>query len=85
MNHMDFLPYMEYQQHHDELLKEAEKSRMLKEAFTADRPRQQTKTKILAFLSNELSSIGFSLEMRYGGQNETGPRLNRQSNTSGSA
>ena len=63
----------------EELLREAEKNRLLSEAFRSKSPNTSGTAKFLAFLGNQLASAGLSLEKRYGGQPEPRTTMNPQS------
>ena len=71
------------EQRHKELLKEAEKYRMLKAAFKDTPAKTNIGTKLLAFVGVQLASLGHSLESRYGSQTEPRTSLNPQTNPGG--
>ncbi len=80
MSPMGILPYMNYQQRHEELIKQAENYRLLEEATKMKMLQKSSFSKILSLLGKELSSLGFSLEVRYGGQPEPGISIDPQGN-----
>ena len=80
MSPLGFLPYMNYQQRYDELLNQAMESRLLDQAMKAKRPQKRGISAVMALLGRELSSLGFSMELHYGGPNEPATMPNRQSN-----
>ncbi len=73
MRPMGMIPLMNYQQRNEELIKQADNHRLLEQAFETEQPSKSNASKILALLGRELSALGFSLEIRYGGQQETRP------------
>ncbi len=85
MSPMGLIPYMNYQQHQEELLKLAADAHMLEQALNVERPRKNTTSKILDFLGKELSSLGFSVELGFGGQPESQPMMKQRSSPDGCA
>ncbi len=83
MSPMGMIPFINYQQRTEELIKQADTYRLLEQAFETKQPSKSNASKILALLGRELSALGFSLEIRYGGQPETRPALSQQSNPGG--
>jgi len=74
---------MEIHRRHDELLKEAEQARLVKEAFGNATPKTRATSKILALIGKELADLGGRLEERYRIQPETRPVLKQQSDPDG--
>jgi hypothetical protein len=81
MNPIGYLPYLVYQDRRNELLNEAAQIRLLNEAMQIDKAKINLISKFLAFFGRELSSVGFSLEVRYGSLNEMNNSLYQQSST----
>ncbi len=79
------LMYEVYKRQHEELIKQAEQFRLVNEALHSSNPQATNKSKFLAMIGKELSSIGFSLEMRYGAQPEPYTSLSQQGNRDGCA
>jgi hypothetical protein len=82
MNKFDHIA-MVSDQRHQELLKEAEKYRMLKAAFKDQPAKLNNVTRLLAFVGGKLASIGYSMETRYGAQAESQTYLAPQTNPGG--
>lgn len=83
MGQMSLVPYTDYTQHHEELLKQAADYRLLEQAYKNNRSHKSGISRFLGFLGKEFASLGFSLELRYGGQPESPSVLNQQGNTGG--
>ena len=83
MSPTGLLQFLDYQQRHEELLKQAAEYRLIAQALKAQRPQKRGTSAILAMLGRELSSLGFSMEVRYGVQNESSTMLNQSSNPGG--
>ncbi len=82
MNSFEYLPVV-IQQRHEELLKLAEQTRQLNNAYSS-RPRKLTAAaRVLLLLGHELSAIGYSLQLQFGEQTETNMALRRESNVGG--
>jgi hypothetical protein len=82
MNPLDYISMIAIQQR-EELLREAEKSRMLIEAFKDNAPKTNRIANFLAYFGNKLQSMGYSLEKRYRDQREPQTTLNPQTNPGG--
>jgi len=76
---------MEIHRRHDELLKEVEQARLVKEAFGNASPKTRGTSKILALIGRELAGLGDRLEERYRVQPETRPIMQQQSKPDGCA
>lgn len=74
------LMYEVYKRQHAELIKQAEQFRLANEASHSSNPEATGRSKFLAMIGKELSSLGFSLEVRFGAQLEPYTSLNQQSN-----
>lgn len=79
MNPFGYLPILA-QLHQQELRKEAEQYRMLNEAFRDNKNTKPSISRFIAWLGKELDCLGFSREVRYGGQPETITMFTQQSN-----
>ena len=79
------LMYEVYKQQHKEMIMQAEQSRLVKEASRSSNPEAPSKSRFLALIGKELSSLGFSLEVRFGAQPEPYTSLNQQRNPGGCA
>jgi len=79
------LMYDVYKRQHEELIMQAEQSRLVKEALRGTNPESHGKSKLLAFFEKELESLGFSLELRFGEQPDPYKSLSQQSTPGGCA
>lgn len=84
MNTFGIELWMVAKQRQQERLQEAEHERLVKEALKAREPQDLYASAVLALLGRKLTSLGSSLEARYGGQTQAEVRLNRQSESGGS-
>ncbi|MFZ0532592.1 MAG: hypothetical protein WAM09_05380 [Anaerolineales bacterium] len=83
MNQLGYIPMMDYEQQHEELIKEAAQSRLVYEALKSVTPKMHSTSRILALIGKELADLGTTLEKRYGIRAETEVAVNKQSNLSG--
>ena len=81
MNQISFDPYVniEFQRRHKELLREAERARLVSEAKKAGMGKSRNTSKILAMIGRELTSFGAGLVQRYNHQPEAELVASRQS------
>jgi hypothetical protein len=77
MNTFSFDLWMVAKQRQQDRLQEAEHERLVKEALKARQPQDHNASAVLAQLGRKLTSLGSSLEARYGGQTQAEVRLNR--------
>jgi len=77
MNPFEFLPAI-VEEHHKELMREAEQYRMLTNAFEADRPSGRELNKFLAVVGKKFVALGNSLEARFGNQSDAQVGFTRQ-------
>jgi len=80
---INFDLYMAYQQRQEELLKEVEHDRLVKEALKARQPQDHNASTVLARIGRKLANLGSSLEERYGAQPQAEVKLNSQSESGG--
>jgi len=78
----DYLAWSNNQKH-SELLRHANEYRLVDEALRTKTPNTTKLSKLLALVGKELSSVGYSLEVRYDSRPDTHPALNQQSNLGG--
>lgn len=83
MNQLGYIPMMDYEQRHKELIKEAAQSRLVYEALKSVTPKMHSTSRILALIGKGLADLGTTLEKRYGIRAETEVAFNKQSNLSG--
>lgn len=79
MNNMNFDFYDISRQRHEELLKEAEYDRLVKEALQARDAHNPFTSVVLAQLGRKLTDLGLSLQERYGDLSDGEYRYLRQS------
>ena len=75
--------WMVAKQRQQERLQEAEHERLVKEALKARQPQDHTASAVLAQLGRKLTSLGSSLEVRYGSPAQIESSLTRQSESGG--
>ncbi len=87
MNQFSLNPFMfeEFKRQHEELVKNSILLQKVKEINEGEDFTNRDKINIIALLGKELSRIGFSLEMRYGGQPEARTMINQPGNQGGCA
>lgn len=70
-----FVGMHNYKERHEELLREAEKYRLVKEALKTDRPQGRLYSQILANFGRQLVALGTTLEKRYSASSQPVWRL----------
>lgn len=74
---------LDYKRRQQELIKEAEYYRLVKEVLKAREPRDHHASLVLAQIGRKLTSLGTSLEERYSTAAQVEVKLSRQSGSGG--
>jgi hypothetical protein len=77
MIRIGFDPMLEVEQHHQELLKEAQLYRLAKQGLEGIEAGERGGFKFLALIGKEMVTLGASLEERFGGKAQSEVRLNQ--------
>ncbi len=87
MNQISFDPWTssEYEQRHEELIKESEQYRLAKEISRGGNAMSSSTSKILALIGKEITAFGRSLEARNHSEPDTEVSMTQQSSTGGCA
>jgi hypothetical protein len=79
MNKFGFDPFILSKQRQQEILKEVEQYRLVKEALKAREPQDHNTSMVLAQIGRKMTDLGLSLQERYGDPAQIDSRFIRQS------
>jgi hypothetical protein len=83
MIRIGFDPMLEAELHNRELIRSVELYRLAQEGVSPDQPRGGSGLRLLAFIGQHMSSLGATLEARYGEKPEQENNLSSQENPGG--